>query len=44
MIFDEYRRFSFPKARPLDQQLIELYDDTDVYEKAVQEKWLPLEW
>lgn len=44
MIFDEYRRFSFPKARPLDQQLIELYDDTEIYIKAVENDWLPLSW
>ncbi len=29
-IFDEYRRFAYPKARALDQQLIELYDITDI--------------
>ncbi|EDO16740.1 hypothetical protein Kpol_1003p45 [Vanderwaltozyma polyspora DSM 70294] len=44
MIFDEYRRFAFPKARALDQQFIELYDD--IYIKKVAEKntWLPLQW
>ncbi|CAN6597618.1 inositol phosphatase Siw14p [Trichomonascus vanleenenianus] len=44
MIFDEYRRFAFPKARPLDQQLIELYDDSEIYERAIERKWLPLKW
>ncbi|ODQ66404.1 protein-tyrosine phosphatase [Nadsonia fulvescens var. elongata DSM 6958] len=44
MIFDEYRRFAFPKARPLDQQFIELYDSREVYEAALKKKWLPLNW
>lgn len=44
MIFDEYRRFAFPKARPLDQQLIELYDDSEIYELALRKGWLPLKW
>lgn len=44
MIFDEYRRFAFPKARPLDQQLIELYNDEDIYEQAVNEGWIPFKW
>ncbi|KAA8897049.1 hypothetical protein TRICI_006811 [Trichomonascus ciferrii] len=44
MIFDEYRRFAFPKSRPLDQQMIELYDDSEIYERAVERKWLPLKW
>lgn len=44
MIFDEYRRFSFPKSRPLDQQLIELYDDTDIYTRATTNEWLPIKW
>lgn len=26
IIFDEYRRYAYPKARPLDQLLIELFD------------------
>ncbi|KAI8909100.1 tyrosine phosphatase family-domain-containing protein [Gorgonomyces haynaldii] len=29
-IFDEYRRFSYPKARSMDQQFIELFDETKV--------------
>lgn len=44
MIFDEYRRFAYPKARPLDQQLIELYDSTEVVERAWGYGWLPLQW
>ncbi|KAH3676202.1 hypothetical protein WICPIJ_009162 [Wickerhamomyces pijperi] len=44
MIFDEYRRFAAPKARPLDQQFIELYDETEIKKQAVENKWLPLEW
>ncbi len=44
MIFDEYRRFASPKARPLDQQLIELYDETEIYEKVDHTNWLPLKW
>lgn len=44
MIFDEYRKFSFPKSRPLDQQLIELYDDTDIYTRAMANNWLPIHW
>ncbi|VVT45952.1 uncharacterized protein SAPINGB_P000973 [Magnusiomyces paraingens] len=44
MIFDEYRRFAFPKARPLDQQLIELYNDHEIYSSATEQGWLPLQW
>lgn len=44
MIFDEYRRFAFPKARPLDQQLIELYNDSEIYSLANERDWLPLQW
>uniref|UniRef100_A0A060T8Y7 diphosphoinositol-polyphosphate diphosphatase n=1 Tax=Blastobotrys adeninivorans TaxID=409370 RepID=A0A060T8Y7_BLAAD len=44
MIFDEYRRFAFPKSRPLDQQLIELFDDSEIYQRALENKWLPLKW
>ena len=29
-IFDEYRRFSFPKSRSMDQQFIELFDQAQV--------------
>lgn len=44
MIFDEYRRFAFPKARALDQQFIEMYDDDKIKSIATQNKWLPLQW
>ncbi|CAJ0836020.1 7957_t:CDS:2 [Entrophospora sp. SA101] len=30
-IFDEYRRFSHPKSRSLDQQFIELFDTSQVW-------------
>lgn len=29
-IFDEYRRFSYPKSRSMDQQFIELFDSSKV--------------
>ena len=44
MIFDEYRRFAFPKARALDQQFIELYDDEEIKRIASEKGWLPLQW
>ena len=44
MIFDEYRRFAFPKARALDQQFIEMYDDTEITNIAKDNSWLPLQW
>jgi tyrosine-protein phosphatase SIW14 len=44
MIFDEYRKFAEPKTRPLDQQLIELYDDSDIYATATERSWLPIRW
>lgn len=44
MIFDEYRKFAYPKIRPLDQQFIELYDDTEVYNYCTQNNWLPMKW
>ncbi|TPX33738.1 hypothetical protein SmJEL517_g03487 [Synchytrium microbalum] len=39
-IFDEYRRFSHPKSRSMDQQFIELFDVRNV---DVDEAWMP-EW
>ncbi|KAJ3356359.1 Tyrosine-protein phosphatase dsp1 [Allomyces javanicus] len=39
-IFDEYRRFSHPKARSMDQQFIELFDVTKVWE-VVDRRCLP---
>lgn len=44
MIFDEYRRFAFPKARALDQQFIEMYDDEEIKKIAGEKDWLPLMW
>ncbi|CCF59731.1 hypothetical protein KAFR_0H03210 [Kazachstania africana CBS 2517] len=44
MIFDEYRRFAFPKARALDQQFIEMYDDNEIKKIAKKNNWLPLQW
>ena len=44
MIFDEYRRFAFPKVRALDQQFIELYDDTEIIKMASDRNWLSVEW
>ncbi|CCK71602.1 putative tyrosine protein phosphatase SIW14 KNAG_0H01880 [Huiozyma naganishii CBS 8797] len=44
MIFDEYRRFAFPKARALDQQFIEMYDDEEIKSVATGNNWLPLNW
>ncbi|KAI7854895.1 tyrosine phosphatase family-domain-containing protein [Circinella umbellata] len=39
-IFDEYRRFSHPKSRSMDQQFIELYDANQVW-SLVNRKYLP---
>ncbi|ORX61869.1 hypothetical protein DM01DRAFT_1067711 [Hesseltinella vesiculosa] len=39
-IFDEYRRFSHPKSRSMDQQFIELYDANQVW-PLVDPKHLP---
>lgn len=44
MIFDEYRRFAFPKVRALDQQFIELYDDREIIRLARERNWLSVEW
>ncbi|ANZ75927.1 BA75_02077T0 [Komagataella pastoris] len=44
MIFDEYRKFAAPKERALDQQFIEMFDDTEVEKMAIENKWLPIEW
>lgn len=44
MIFDEYRKFAYPKERPLDQQFIEMYDDSGISEYARKRHWLPLRW
>ncbi|CAG8536176.1 3782_t:CDS:2 [Cetraspora pellucida] len=39
-IFDEYRRFSCPKSRSMDQQFIELFDASQVW-KLVDRDHLP---
>ncbi|KAH3901254.1 putative tyrosine protein phosphatase SIW14 SCDLUD_002743 [Saccharomycodes ludwigii] len=44
MIFDEYRRFAFPKARALDQQFIEMYDIGEIISIASENNWLPIKW
>ena len=44
MIFDEYRRFAFPKARGLDQQCIEMFQPKEIDEYATEKSWLPLNW
>jgi tyrosine-protein phosphatase SIW14 len=44
MIFDEYRRYAYPKERPLDQQFIEMYDEREVEEYARQRNLLPIRW
>ncbi|EGW34001.1 uncharacterized protein SPAPADRAFT_59413 [Spathaspora passalidarum NRRL Y-27907] len=44
IIFDEYRKFAAPKERPMDQQFIELYDDTEAIKYCQQYNLLPLKW
>lgn len=44
MIMDEYRRFAAPKARPLDQQFIEMYNEDEIVQTATRNGWLPLRW
>lgn len=39
-IFDEYRRFSYPKSRSMDQEFIELYPEQTVW-PLVDPLWLP---
>ncbi|PLW57083.1 hypothetical protein PCANC_01956 [Puccinia coronata f. sp. avenae] len=44
-IFDEYRRYAFPKSRNMDQQFIELFDHSPVWEEVEPEfapEWLDL--
>lgn len=47
IIFDEYRRFSHPKSRSMDQEFIELFDVEMVWaqlrgqEASEDRKWLP---
>ncbi|ODV81230.1 uncharacterized protein CANTADRAFT_48288 [Suhomyces tanzawaensis NRRL Y-17324] len=44
IIFDEYRKFAAPKERPMDQQFIELYDETEIIKYAEENNLLPLAW
>lgn len=44
LIFDEYRKFAAPKERPMDQQFIELYDDTEILKYCQENCLLPLKW
>ncbi|KAK6464398.1 tyrosine phosphatase family-domain-containing protein [Scheffersomyces coipomensis] len=44
IIFDEYRKFAAPKERPMDQQFIELYDETEIINFAEQNRLLPIKW
>ncbi|EPQ31640.1 uncharacterized protein PFL1_00973 [Pseudozyma flocculosa PF-1] len=39
-IFDEYRRFSWPKSRSMDQEFIELFRERCVWKDA-DRRWLP---
>ena len=39
-IFDEYRRFSFPKPRSMDQEFIELYAERAVW-PLLDRRWIP---
>lgn len=43
MIFDEYRRFAYPKERPLDQTFIEIYKTEEV-EEFIMDKGFCIEW
>lgn len=44
IIFDEYRKFAAPKERPMDQQFIELYDETEIVNYSSERSLLPLSW
>ncbi|EGV60705.1 tyrosine-protein phosphatase siw14 [Yamadazyma tenuis] len=44
IIFDEYRRFAAPKERPMDQQFIELYNQTEIVSFCQERNYLPLSW
>lgn len=43
MIFDEYRRFAYPKERPLDQTFIEIYNTEEV-EEFISAGNLTIDW
>ncbi|KAI5962342.1 SIW14 [Candida pseudojiufengensis] len=44
IIFDEYRKFAAPKERSMDQQFIELYDDTELKQFCNERNLIPLKW
>ncbi|GEQ67389.1 hypothetical protein JCM33374_g1053 [Metschnikowia sp. JCM 33374] len=44
IIFDEYRKFAAPKERPMDQQFIELYDESAIVGYAEENGFLPMAW
>ena len=44
IIFDEYRKFAAPKERSMDQQFIELYDQTEILRYAEEHRYVPLTW
>lgn len=44
IIFDEYRKFAAPKERPMDQQFIELYNESEILQYAKENELLPLKW
>ncbi|EPS35690.1 hypothetical protein H072_10850 [Dactylellina haptotyla CBS 200.50] len=39
-VFDEYRRFSYPKERVLDEQVIELWEETQLLDMAKENGWV----
>ena len=41
-IFQEYRDHSDPKARLLDEQFIDLFDERSLLKLARQENWIPI--
>ncbi|KAF3936665.1 hypothetical protein ABW19_dt0209318 [Dactylella cylindrospora] len=40
-VFDEYRRFSHPKERVLDEQVIELWEERELLSLAKANGWVP---
>ncbi|CUM67496.1 uncharacterized protein PRCAT00005194001 [Priceomyces carsonii] len=44
IIFDEYRKFAAPKERQMDQQFIELYDETELLDYCNERNLLPIPW
>ncbi|KAK6499595.1 hypothetical protein TWF481_009960 [Arthrobotrys musiformis] len=39
-VFDEYRRFSHPKERVLDEQVIELWEESQLFAMAKENGWV----